>query len=402
MHFTKNKIESKIYYIIDIGSYKLRASSVRLHNKRIEILEYIEKRQDASYFINNECTNFAGLYENISDLISKFSQKSREGSPEIIFTYPFGEIFIKTKTLNYKRSYPHKDISAEELESIIESTQKLCLKKVSSEIWEDYGRNLADMHIILSKIWHIKIDTQTTRRVLWKQWELLNIRLQNIFIPREKYDSLMSIWNTLGTKIYKIIPNEYCMSHIFSQQNLCIIDVGASTTSICVKKDNEAGLLTKIPIGIGHLIDKIKNTTSYSRSQIIESLDNEKLFLHEKSFFIKAWQRSVGVALSELLKGEICTHNFFIYGGWHHNTFIWDALLELDSSKFDLKITKKITLIDEDMWEILSHIEHISLEDIKKIPLHMFALIRETKNILQKEGDIISSSLESALHRLWY
>lgn len=402
MHFTKKDIKPEVYYIIDIGTYKLRAISVKLKNKGIQILEYVEKRQDSSYFINNECTNILGLSENIWDLISKFSKPEWLENPELICTYPFGEIFSKTKTINYKRSRPHTPITIKELGKIIESVEKLCLKKVSSEIYQTYGRDMKDIHIILSKVEHIKVDTQMYSKILGREWELLNIKLQNICVPREKHESLIQIWNSIWKKIYKVLPSEYCMPFIFPSKNMCVIDIGASTSNICIKKNGAIVALTKIPIGIGHLIDKIKSQSSYSGSQIIESLDSRNTFTEQKEAFIKVWRRSIGIALCELLEWEVCPHIFFVYGWGNNNSFITEALLHLDFAKYDVKIAKKIEFVEEDMSTILSNIENISLEHIKKIPLGMFALLLETKNILQKNGDIVSSSLENALHKLGY
>ncbi len=57
MNFIKQDISAKTLCIIDIGSYKLRICAASFKNKRVEILAYHEKRQESSYFANQECTN---------------------------------------------------------------------------------------------------------------------------------------------------------------------------------------------------------------------------------------------------------------------------------------------------------------------------------------------------------
>lgn len=402
MQFTKNHIQPEIYHIIDIGTYKLRAISIRIKNKRTQILKYVEKRQDASYFRNNECINYIGLSENISDIILSLEADKNEKKPKTIFIYPFGEIFSRSKTLNYKRSSPHTPLNIKELEKIVESVEKLCLKKVAWEIYENYGRDLHEIQIILSKLWTVKIDNKSYSKILGREWELMKIAIQNIFIPVEKYDSLIKIWHSIGIKIHKIMPSEYCMSHVFKEKDMCIIDIWASSTNISIKKSNEILSMTKVPIGIGNLIEKIKSSTPYSKSQIIESLDNESVFIDERNSFVRIWQRSIGIALYEMLEWEVCPYKFFIHWGWNNNDFIRNAVENLDFPKYEVKITKKVELISEDMWDILSDIEHVSLEQIKKIPLDMFAVILETKNMLMRKWDIMSSSLENAVHKLGY
>lgn len=402
MSFTKNHIHGKKLYIIDIGTYKLRGISVILKNKNLHILDYVEKRQDTSYFVNNECTNLRGLSENIGDIIRQLDYETEENETELVFTYPFGEIFTSSKTLNYKRDTWTLSLKIDELEKIISSVEKLCLKKVESDIHDNYGRELSDLHIILSKVGHIKIDGEHHTKIIGRTWEHLNIQLQNIFIPRDKYESLIKIWKTLGRGVFKVLPSEYCTPNIFKEANLCSINIGANTTSISLKKDNQIASISKIPLWIWHLIEKIHSERQYSKSQIIEWLDSDDNFIKEKIAFCNILQRSIWVTLSEMLGESICPDLFFISGGADNNVFIKEAIKNIDFQKYNVKITKQISFLTEDMSKILSHIEHISLEHIRKIPIDMYGLLLETKNILQNEGDVVSSSLENVLHKLGY
>lgn len=89
MSFTKYDIPAKTFCIIDMGSYKLRLCAARFKNKQIELLSYSEKRQDISYFANNECLNLPGLCNNISEAIKKLERESGETLDNIIINYPF-------------------------------------------------------------------------------------------------------------------------------------------------------------------------------------------------------------------------------------------------------------------------------------------------------------------------
>jgi cell division ATPase FtsA len=87
--FTKKHIPSKILCVIDIGSYKLRVCATKFKNKSVEVLSYREKRQDISYFANNECLNLPGLCENISEIIKKLEEDIGMDLDDIIINYPF-------------------------------------------------------------------------------------------------------------------------------------------------------------------------------------------------------------------------------------------------------------------------------------------------------------------------
>jgi len=87
--FTKQHIPAKVLCIIDIGSYKLRVCAAAFKNKKISILGYHEKRQDTSFFANQECKNLPGLCKNITDALKKLEKDLDISLDEIVINYPF-------------------------------------------------------------------------------------------------------------------------------------------------------------------------------------------------------------------------------------------------------------------------------------------------------------------------
>lgn len=54
------------------------------------------------------------------------------------------------------------------------------------------------------------------------------------------------------------------------------------------------------------------------------------------------------------------------------------------------------------MGHILSHIESVSLENLQRIPLEMYALLLEVRYLLSHDRDILSHALQTAIERLGY
>ena len=138
MSFTKQNISSRDFCIIEIGSYKLRLCAARLKNRKISLLGYHEKRQDISYFSNNECLNVPGLCENLRDGIHILEEQIGQALPDIVISYPFGEIFISCKHIHYKRKDKNLPLQPHELEEIFETLEKMSLEKQSQEIEMHY------------------------------------------------------------------------------------------------------------------------------------------------------------------------------------------------------------------------------------------------------------------------
>lgn len=300
MAFTKKYIPSKTLCIIDIGSYKLRVCAARFKNKHIHVLGYSEKRQDISYFANQECLNLPGLCENISEAIGKLEKDINLPLEDVIINYPFGELFLASKKINYKRNFPHNTLSLEELNTIIESVEKLCLTSLNKQIDKLYGLSPEEVQILLSRVNSISIDGKRQEKIIGAYGENMKISLLNAFIPAGKHTLLTQIGNAIGKNIFRILPTEYCIAKIFSQKDVCIINIGATQTTISLKQDGDITGISKIPIGINDLVTKIAKAHSLTRDEIIHSLNSEQ-FSQEKKEFLDIWEESIAITLSEIL-----------------------------------------------------------------------------------------------------
>lgn len=402
MSFTKHHIRPKNLCIIDIGSYKLRVCAARFKNKKIEILGYTEKRQDISYFANQECLNLPGLCNNISEAIEKLEDLIDFPLDDIVINYPFWELFLGSKNINYKRDFPHKKITIEELEKIMTSVEKLCLKSLNEDIDKLYGLSENEVQILLSRVNNISIDHTEQEKIIGKSWENMKISLLNAFIPSNKHTLISQIWNVIGKNIFRILPTEYCISKVFPQKNLVIINIGATQTTISLKLQEKVIWISKVPIGINDLVNKVVKHHKDTREEIIEKLKWES-YGKEKEDFLSIWWESIGITLSELLWKKICPQKFYIWGGGWNNLFIQKYLEEFNFSKYDIRIiNSEIDFINEDIPYILKHIKHIRLEDIQKIPLDMYTLLLETNHIISREKDLVSTCLKTAINKLWY
>lgn len=402
MAFTKKHIPSKTLCIIDIGSYKLRVSAARFKNKRIHVLWYSEKRQDMSYFANQECLNLPGLCTNISEAIEKLEKQIDLSLDQVIINYPFGELFLGSKKINYKRKFPHKDISLEELEDIMQRVEKLCLKNLTAQVDKLYGLSESEVQILLSRVNSVSIDGKQHEKIIWKQWENMKISLLNAFIPSGKHTLLSQIGNVINKDIFRVLPTEYCITKIFKQKDLVVINIGATQTTISLKLESDVVGISKIPIGINDLVTKISKKHNHdSRAEIIEKL-SEDFYKDEKEDFLRVWGESIGITLQEMLGKEICPKHIYIWGGGWNNNFIQNYLQNFNFAKYDIRIIWDVVFIKEDMTDILKPMKYIQIEDIQRIPLDMYVLLLETNHIISKEKDVVSSSLKTAIKKLGY
>lgn len=402
MSFTRKHIPAKTLCIIDIWSYKLRACGAKFKNKEIEILAYNEKRQDVSYFSNNECLNLPWLCENIGSIIKALESETETKFDDIVINYPFWELFLWSKSINYKRKHPHKKIDSNELLEILSSVEKLCLRYLWGQIDKFYGLSQKEVQILLSRVNSISIDWKKQDHIIGQEWENMRISLLNAFIPSMKHALINQIGNVLGKNIYRILPSEYCISKIFPQKNILIVNLWATQTTLTLKFEWELIWISKISIGINDIAHKISKKTWERKAEVIRKLWEDSYYATEKQDFLSIWGESLWITLSELLWGKICPKIIYVGWGWSQNTFIKDFIANHDFRKYDIKMVKNMEFVDEDLAEVFSTMKNLKLEDIQRIPLDIYTLLYETNIIISREKDIVSTCLKKAIKNLWY
>lgn len=401
MSFTTRHITAKTLCIIDIGSYKLRVCAAKFKNQKIDILGYAEKRQDVSYFSNQECSNLPGLCQNISEAIQKLESQIGFSLENIVVNYPFGELFLGSKKINYRRKNPSKTIGLKELEEIMESVEKLCLKKLTWDVEKLYGLSPEDIQILLSRVNDISIDGESHDKIIGREWENMKISLLNAFIPESKHRLMLQIAKVIDKKLFRILPSEYCITKIFHQKNIVLINVWATQTTLSVIRENDVLGISKISIWIQDLVKKIWRISEETQAEIIEKIWGES-YSQEKSEFLAVWGESLGLTLSEILGRYVCPKIFYLWWGGGNNQFLKAYLEDLNFSHFEIKIPSKPFFVKEDMSSIFQAMKHIRINDIEKIPLDMYVMLIEVNNIISREWDAVSNSLKTAIKRLGY
>ena len=249
------------------------------------------------------------------------------------------------------------------LKKINSLSQSSCLKDIKSK--SSYLKD--DIKTIINKISNIKIDWKKINDLLSEKWENISISFLNVFIPTSKYNLLHYIWNSINKKILKIIPSEFSLIHLFEEINdLVIIDLWNSHTSIIIKKDWNLIWVSKISVWIDDLIKKIKENRNISKIDAINSIDDD-IFSEEKAEFLEIFEECVITWLEEILKKDLCPNNFFITWWWW-NDFIKNHFKNANLNKKNLKILRKLHLLEFD--------EHFYATWNKKIMLNMISMAK--------------------------
>ena len=265
--------------------------------------------------------------------------------------------------------------------------KKSSLKKAYNNIKNNYSYNKEQLKLIICNINKILIDKVKTKKIVWTNPIEINISMLNIFIPEENYKYIKKIWSDLNKKILKIIPSEYSIAKLdYNNKKVVIIDLWSCHTSIIVKKHDSIIWIKKISVGIRDLIVEISKKYWITRAQVIDTIDENDLYIEEKNKFLEIFFDVLIIALEEILWKNSCPNNFFMIGWWS-NKFIKNYVSKIDLAKAWINIDKKIKFITP-------NIEYLDDIDSSKSNLNIFSIMNSTIDFIKRQKDEIEDTLK--------
>ncbi len=400
-NFKKNKINSQILAIIDLWSYKIRVAICEFKkDEKIKLLGFAEKRQSRWDIISNKILNIENVAENIKIAIKKAEEISNIKIKEIIINSTFSQSFLESSTINFKRKDKNKKLDKTELKTILKEVEKKSINLQELRLQKKYLYKKKDLEIILNDISNIIIDNNTNTELLNSKWEKYWFFLTNVFIEKSSLEVINYISKYINKNIITIIPEEFSLTKLWEKnKDIVIIDIWNSSTYIIIK-NNIWNIIwsIKLDVWIESLIEKIKENTELTRTEIIKKIDRDDFSKKEKKEFLEIYSYLIIQALKEILKDKVCPSNFFVIWWWWNNSFFKNYFKRIDFSKEWLKITNKIKYALPEIKKI-ANIENI--EDIlNKSNLNLISIILTYNFLLNKKENIVEKITKEIIKKL--
>ncbi len=364
--FEKKELWTSNIAIIDIWSYKIKIANCKFKKDEIDIVWYSEKRQEQDILINWEIWDLKAICENLKIAFNKVDKENK--IKKIILNSITSDVFLFSNKISIDRENKDKEISKEELFHIIKSAELECIEKAIKNIRLKTWYIKDDLKIISSYINHIFLDSVQVKDLIWKKWKSISISITNIYIPSDKYDTIEEVGKILNKEIITIIPEEYSIAKIFDEDNdVVIINIWNSNTSISIKKSDEIIWTTKVNIWMNDLFKKIKDKKIIPTEKIIKEIENN--FSEEKELFLDTFKECLLTWLTDILDWKVCPYKFFITWWWWKSIFIKDFLKEVNFVKSWIKIIKQVEFIDPDFSLNTDELEKIWTNNINIISM---------------------------------
>lgn len=392
MNFKKQELSPKNFSLLDIWTYKIRTVTCKFFYDGIGIIGYNEKRQEDDNFFLGEARDFKTISENIRLSLEK-SEKGNEAD-EIIVNLLAPQFFLYSHQINFARKNENEEITEKEIVSILKDFEKKYILSSCENIKKKSGYNREDLKLIFSSIWEMKIDGKKTEIPIGKKWKNIKIALVNIFMPLSFFEITKKIFVSFWREKFKIIPFEYSVLRTLPEENVVAINIGNTKTYIGIKRENYIVWTTRINIGIGDLIKKIKEKYNLTQVEIIKNLDTQ--YEEEKREFLSIFESCIVSGIEEIIENDICPHMFLLIWWWAHNLFIKEFFKNLSFSKHWIKIIKWIQIINID--------EEQNIEDgeFLKNPSNfdIFSTILTYNYLENKKNDFLTKNLEKVIKEI--
>jgi cell division ATPase FtsA len=392
MNFKKQELSVKTFSLLDIWTYKIRTVTCKFFDDGIGIIGYNEKRQEEDSFFLWEAKDIQSICDNVKCSLEK-SEKEKIGE-EIIVNLFAPQFFLYSNQINFSRKNENEEINEKEIISLLKDFEKKYISSSCESIKNKSGYNKEDLKLIFSSIGEMKIDGKKIDFPIGKKGKNIKIGIINIFMPLPFFDVTKKILSSLGRENFKIIPFEYSVLRTIPEENVVVVNIGNTKTYIGIKRDNYIVWTTRINIGIGDLIKKIREKYNLPQIEIIKNLDTH--YKEEREEFLDIMEKCIVSGIEEIVENDICPHLFLLIWWWAHNIFVKIFFETLNLRKYGIKIMRNVQLVNIEEEQVIEDGEFLK----NPSNFDIFSTILTYSYLEERRNDFLTKNLEKVIKEI--
>lgn len=407
MFFSIKKLApTQKYGVIDIWTYKIKVAIIEIIWKEINVLWYAEKRQEECDIVQSEISNIEGICNSIDIALKKACKEAWSEVEKLIINLATSTVIPEINTVSYKRTTKNLAINMKELDTIVSKIESYSIDKAKASIFKETWYQDVDIKLITSSIAKMSIDGQSVTNPIGFTWEDVVFKILNVFTPLSKYNTIKTIGKFLGKEIEYIIPNEIAIPKIIEKttyvnSDVLFLDFGNTRTRVIVQKSGSIEWFQIVEIGLNNLIQKLREKTKRTKTQIICDLNDGK-YKDEISEFLNIWKTWIHFAIEEISGTNESPSKIYLTGGWNVQ-FVKDFIKE--NFKNELKMSWEINFITDEVEiqlpEILENNSIKILPHIKrKMKKSITSMLIATKDIINLKDDVVIDIVKEVLKKI--
>lgn len=240
---------------LDIGTEYVKALVAEIEGDNINVIGVSKKHQNLTDMHAGAIADIAGVVDNCEQALAEAESMAGAGVSKAVLGIAGELVRGITYTITYKRSNPEAQITAEEMQFVIEKAQNQSRSKASRQLSEETGEDDIDVKLINSAIVAMFVDGYKISNPIGFQGSKLSIRLYSAFAPMVHIGALQQVAHQLELDLMAIAAEPFAVSRTVigtdpsSSVSAILIDVGGGTTDIAFVE--EGGVQGTRSFGIG-------------------------------------------------------------------------------------------------------------------------------------------------------
>lgn len=301
---------------LDIGTEYVKALVAEVEGDEINVVGVSKKHQSLTDMYAGAIADIAGVVDNCESALAEAEEMAGANVSKAVLGIAGELVRGITYTISYKRSNPESQITASEMQFVIEKAQDQSKTKASKQLAEETGEEDIDVKLINSAIVAMYVDGYKISNPIGFQGSKLSIRLYSAFAPMVHIGALQQVATQLDLDLLAIAAEPFAVSRTVigtdtsSSISAILIDVGGGTTDIAFVE--EGGVQGTRSFGIGgrsftKAIAEDLGVSFQKAEKLKVNLGSSEYSTAERSSATKSLKRTTEVWLAGV---ELCISEF--------------------------------------------------------------------------------------------
>lgn len=301
---------------LDIGTEYVKALVAEVEGDNINVIGVSKKHQNLTDMYAGAIADISGVVDNCESALAEAENMAGVGVSKSVLGIAGELVRGITYTITYKRTNSEAQITAEEMQFVIEKAQAQSKIKASRQLSEETGEDDIDVKLINSAIVAMFVDGYKISNPIGFQGSKLSIRLYSAFAPMVHIGALQQVAHQLELDLMAIAAEPFAVSRTVigtdpsSSVSAILIDVGGGTCDLAFVEDGGVQGTRSFGIGGRSFTKAIAEDLGISFEQAEKlklNLGSTDYSVAERSAATKSLQRTTEVWLAGV---ELCISEF--------------------------------------------------------------------------------------------
>lgn len=301
---------------LDIGTEYVKALVAEVEGDNINVIGVSKKHQNLTDMYAGAIADISGVVDNCEAALAEAENMAGVGVSKSVLGIAGELVRGITYTITYKRTNSESQITAEEMQFVIEKAQAQSKIKASKQLSEETGEDDIDVKLINSAIVAMFVDGYKISNPIGFQGSKLSIRLYSAFAPMVHIGALQQVAHQLELDLMAIAAEPFAVSRTVigtdpsSSISAILIDVGGGTCDLAFVEDGGVQGTRSFGIGGRSFTKAIAEDLGISFEQAEKlklNLGSTDYSVAERSAATKSLQRTTEVWLAGV---ELCISEF--------------------------------------------------------------------------------------------